>query len=461
MPQYGLGVDEITQKFIGIDNYHFLLDHNSTQNVERHKFFGPIAELGINLFVEITGLSQTHLQYYARHTAIWLFWLVTLLYFYKTSKLLVSHAPSALPATVLFACSPRLFAHAHYNSKDLVFLGLLLFAIYGLIRYQRTHVLRYILISAACIGIATSIRSVGAMFVLIFCIHLFSSSRSFAKLGIFVVVSIGSLYAVYPYLWLHPISGPAHIFLYANQNPWPWQVRFAGNWLQAGNGVWYYVPLAHVITTPIVSLLLFFVFVLRMFRQVIARSFNPEHWLLFNLFLIPFIYMLFAKPYVYNMGRHTLFFQLLIHLPLVYVVHAVWHNFIAKRLVQGAVAITGLSLLAWFGNEMVYFNAIKTSFFKPYSFELDYWNIGGVRAMKHLLKTYPNQELKVYASTDGEKISAQMLAPKCAKRLKFVGKEDAYFHIYFYRYKPIAVDTTTIKYFGAKNEPYLIINKLK
>ena len=70
-----------------------------------------------------------------RHLATFLLFFVSLICFYKIGRDVFKNPWLGLLGTVFLVLSPRIFADAFYNSKDLGFLSGFIIAIYSLFRY--------------------------------------------------------------------------------------------------------------------------------------------------------------------------------------------------------------------------------------------------------------------------------------------------------------------------------------
>ena len=459
MPSFGSPTDEFTQRAIGTENARFIAGHSSVEKLSEHQFFGPIVETPLYLLEQLIYTKDISTKIYLRHSVLFALFISALVVFFKLLKGLTKNDGASFFITLVFACNPRLFAHAHYNSKDTAFLCLLLFGLYCFVQFIQHKNFTSLLLAAVWLGAATSIRLAGA-FILMACISTLAFSlKSYGKpILYFCVLSLLAFIASFPYLWVHPLEGIGQLITYTTQNPYPWEVLFAGKTHLAGAGLWYYVPLSLALSSAIVVLALFLIFFIRALRSIARKNFSIEQLLILQLFALPLLYFMITQPVFYNMGRHTQFMLIPIYLGAGMVLSAVWSNKIAKNTVLGIIALTCLALPVHKGNEMVYFNGIK-SLWKPYSFELDYWTLSAKRAMQDLLKE--ENTVSLYCFDNAVENSLDMLPPAERERIKMNTKDSANFELVFFRETPLQANEKTIFAYGSKNEPYLLVNRLR
>ena len=459
MPNFGSPTDEFTQLAIGMENARFIAGNSEIKKIADHQFFGPIIETPLYLLEQLVYTQDISVKLYLRHSAIFLLFLLGLWVFFKLIKRLTAHEPAAFLGTAALACNPRLFAHAHYNTKDTAFLCFVIFALYLFVKFLQTKEIKPLLFAAIWIGLATSIRLAGAFIGLACLSTLVLAIKNNSKIYFyFVGLSIFSFILAFPYLWVHPFEGILDLLGYTSKNPYPWDVLFAGQMLSKGEGLWYYVPLSLGITISIPVLILFLIYLIRSVKSILKNRFTHEQILLFQVFTLPILYFIFTSPVFYNMGRHTQFMLIPIYIGAATVIAAIWKNAMAKWASVGFLALSFLALPAYQGNEMVYFNGIK-SLWKPYSFEMDYWTISTKNALDDLLED--NEEVKVYTFDAASQNSLNMMPAKDRKRISFTSKDSADYELDFFRDVPLKPTEKTNKSYGAKQEPYLLVNRLK
>lgn len=143
---------------------------------------------------------------------VWLWFMAGLWSLYAISRHLGLSRTLACAATLLLYLSPRFFAHAHYNDKDLVMLCLMLICLWlGLRFLQKMTVPRAVLFSFFG-AMSTNLRIVGLMpwgCICLSAVVLLSVRRqwSWRKIGL-ALVTFFSFLAFYilltPACWSHP-----------------------------------------------------------------------------------------------------------------------------------------------------------------------------------------------------------------------------------------------------------------
>src|SRR5262249_33829983 len=98
---------------------------------------------------------------YLRHALLFSIFLLSISAFYSLAKCLAKNLLSAGIATALFATYPVLFAPAHFNSKDTLFLCLIIFVLYFFYKFTVSAKWRYLICAGIFLGMASTIRLTG------------------------------------------------------------------------------------------------------------------------------------------------------------------------------------------------------------------------------------------------------------------------------------------------------------
>ncbi len=460
MPNYGVPLDEYTQRDIGRINNLYIIGKADIDDLAQHKYFGPVIESTSYLAGQLIYNSDSATKLYLRHGLMFaLFW-VSLIYFKQLAWRLTKHIPAAVITTITLACSPRLFAHAHYNTKDTAFLVLVIIALALLLKYLQLRHVRHLIFAAIWLGVASTIRLAGVFVIMAVLARLFSEeeNRGRAIFGLIIFSTIG-YFITFPYMLANPTQGIKELLTYTSQNPYPWPVFFAGKIWPIAHGIWYYVPLSLAITVAVPIIILFIIFFAVQFVKIIKKRISADELLVFNLFLLPMLYFVLKAPVFYNLGRHSQFLFIPIFLGAAYIISFFWQQVYLRYTTSVILGLSALALPANYANEMVYFNGIKSQFYAPYSFEMDYWTVGAKQAIEDLVAN--KDSVKIYCFTTDTRDCLKILDIKTRQKVHFTSKDSANYELEFFREKPLIKTAKTIKAYGAKNEPYLLVNKLK
>lgn len=135
---YGLSWDEFFQRHYWRIVYLYVFQGDTTLPLYRDRFYGPVIELFLFVITErLLGLVDPQTIYFTRHFLNFFLFCVGVWFFFRLGE---SHFRSwrmGLVGSLLLVLSPRLFADAFYNSKDIPFLSLFILSICTLRLYLR------------------------------------------------------------------------------------------------------------------------------------------------------------------------------------------------------------------------------------------------------------------------------------------------------------------------------------
>jgi len=357
---------------------------------------------------------------------------------------------SMLPV-LMVALWPRMFAEAHYNTKDALFFVLVLLVVDGLDKVWRREKQRWDwgwMGVMGLLGVATTIR-MGGVFVLGWAmlwpvlqglnIHKaevklpISGKTATAEITLsgfsllskndwvwwisggvaFVAGYVGS----YPYLWFTGLSGIQEVIGFAFNNPWQNGALFFGSmgpsrWYLLG---WMVTTLSGLILLP---LLLGAVFsVIQMVKGRLAFALSTANFLL--LILISYIVFTFIKmPVMYDAWRHSLFLLL----PVVVLSARAWSGIYEQLLekprllqlwifgtlyalvgqVEGVFCPNVFAFLSkeenqaqnktevYLGSAQTHFNDLGSKLIERYPMQIDYWHQTNYQALQWVATQLPS-----------------------------------------------------------------------
>ncbi|GAA3997069.1 glycosyltransferase family 39 protein [Hymenobacter fastidiosus] len=227
----------------------------------------------------------------------------------------------ALLGSLLLVLSPRFFAEAFYNGKDVVFMSFFTLAVAGLLWLRQKPTVGRVVVHGLLTALATDIRLQGLLVVLPTLVVLLSlpaphypvGRRALLAVG-YLGAALGGTYAGWPYLWATP---PTELWRAAQQlgnYPWPFTVVYLGQLVPATRLPWHYIPVWLLITTPVAYSALALLGLSSSLTQLIRRRGRGlrsavgqlDAWLALWL-LGPLVLVISRQAVVYDGWRHLYF----------------------------------------------------------------------------------------------------------------------------------------------------------
>ncbi len=447
LDDFGVHLDEMTQRTIGMENNRFLSGRVGFDKVEQHKFFGPIWESVSYLAEQVVFTEPLRTKLLLRRALLWGFFVFGLWRLYVMGlrnngwgmigwgmvekeggmgSLSRLRGGAMLPV-LMVGLWPRMFAEAHYNTKDALFFVLVLLVVDGLDRVWSRGMKRWDwgwFGVMGLLGVATTIR-MGGVFVLgLAMVWPLAKALRYSSENIYDVVrwliwgamafAVGYI-GSYPYLWFTGFDGLKQVLGFVFENPWPHGALFFGSmepsrWYLLG---WMITTLSGLILVPLLfgGSLLF----IESLRGKRSFSFNTVNFLL-SLLLLYLGFVMVKKPVMYDAWRHSLFLLL----PVVVLSARGWvtlwfwslHSSLKRKaltfltglgLIQGLFFVVPDPFIALFydfnrANEhtelgyesgQTYFNGLGHKLIKRYPMQIDYWHQTNYQALEWVGKQLP------------------------------------------------------------------------
>jgi len=421
---YGISWDELTDRQNGQINLKYVgqlvapdlarraASYNDIPALKGHtdNDHGVLFEMlssGVGLLLP-HGDSVAH--YHARHLLIFLFFWVGCLAIYGLAKLRFQSWQWGLLAAVCLVLSPRFFAEAFFNGKDIVFMALFTLAMYTLVRFLHRPTAGRMLLHALATAAAIDVRMPGLLLVgytlLLLLMGSYQSSptlpvRRWLLFGLVYLVATAAFVVVgWPYLWEAPINH----FLAAYQGLSSYaataRVRnlYFGHWF-VHSTPWHYVPVWIVITTPVPYLIAAVTGLIVSLRRLgMARLpvFERQFDLLVLLWLPGALSYIIARHILlYNAWRLVYFVYPAL---LLLAVQGAYQLTVAARrrhrlryaarglLAAGSVGLlsTLLTMIQMHPQEQVYFSFLPPRITERL-FDRDYWGLSYYQGLQWLL----------------------------------------------------------------------------
>jgi hypothetical protein len=428
---YGVSVDEPAQRLIGATNVNHIaqkwhidsLAKNETlaqfpkkldQIIDRD--YGIIFEVPAIVMELVFHIKEERKIYFARHLLTFLFFCGGVFAVYKMAARRFSDWRIGLLAATFLILSPRIFADAFYNSKDLVFLSVFAIAMNTAIGFVIKPNWRSALIHGLACAIAIDTRLMAviipALTIIIIVIKAMKKEVSLKLLlsytALFLLSCAIFVVLFWPFLWDAPLRNFAQAFSNMAKFRWAPEFIFQGKIVSAANLPWYYAPVWIGISTPILYLFFFGVGVLKTFFELAKNHWriwaNPnqlQDLIFLGLLMGPVVAIIVFHSTLYNGWRHIYFiypaFILVATHGLIYL-HQQFRHRIIRIILTMAVLVSCSYTAYWMVRhhplQNIYFNAFAKKWDRQ--FEVDYWGLANKMALEKILKASNEESLKVW-----------------------------------------------------------------
>lgn len=344
--------------------------------------------------------------YILRHYLNFLFFFISVIYFYKILRVFFSREESSI-GMIFYFLMPRIFANSFYNPNDIFFLIFILITFYYAILYLKKDKTKYLFLISIFTALAFNVRIIGIyvyfLFICVYFIKNFFHLKIFNLKFIFVqfFFTFFFIFLITPQLWQDPFYNFFDIFFgqlkYSAINP---DILFANKIYQASNLPWYYLVLWILISIPLIIVFFLFIGLIRLLNFNLLKSALRKYLLIYFSFLCllcPILANLIFKPNIYNGWRQFYFLWPFILIIAIYGINYFFkHKLIYKNLILVITSLSIIYLVYWnikshpFQN--VFYNSIAK--YSNLNFENDYWGLSNLKAYEKILEN-ENGILKV------------------------------------------------------------------
>lgn len=451
---YGISWDESPQRDIGKANVKYLAqtvapflltpEVSKYENLKeiKDKDYGPPFEI-FALLTEITfNIKSEDQVYLLRHVLNFLVFVAGAFGLYLIASRRYQNFWAGLLAVTFLMLSPRIYADAFYNSKDIVFMAAFILALNTLLIFSKKPTIKNTIAHAFFVGLAIDTRISGLILLPASILMFFwraQSTPNIKKISfstiLFGLVAFFTV-AMWPWLWHKPLGHFIQALSGMSKFRLNIDMLFNGEIIQSTNLPWHYAIEWIGITTPPFYLILFFIGTLAVLKKIISSTFAPsdeqkQDILFLVLLLLPILLVILLNSTLYNGWRHLYFIYPLIILVSLKGWVTIWRSkaLLSHRITQAALlAVTIFSTIStsyWMIKnhpmQNIYFNFLAGSN-RHERFDLDYWGLGNKILLEKILAedSSPIIYLQPISSTPIDN-SFRILEPKLRARLKMVG----------------------------------------
>jgi hypothetical protein len=423
-PDFGVSWDEPTQIQLGIQNYRYIVKGDASLLSNLDRFYGPFFEI---LLVRLQGQGEPRQIYLNRHLINFLCFFLGCITFYGFARRIFRNPWIALIGSVFLVLSPRIFADAFYNSKDIPFLVFYTLALLSMLWFIDHPTPLRALGHAAVMAAAITTRLPGvAVLVLTWAglaMEVFSGRASLRRAGMNALINLAATLGLgllfWPVLWSNPLDGLANAFRIMSHFPHASQMLYLGENISSLSPPWHYIPVWMGITTPLVYLIFFGVglgVLLRMLIRPGSAWFSIQRrnaLLILAAFFGPLAAVIVLRSALYDAWRQMFFIYpafLWIGLFGVEWGGALLTRHLPQRaatlLSVGMLAVGVLPVVGWMmahhPYENVYFNRLAGADEKSIrqNFMMDYWGLSYRKGLEYILQVDADAVIPVFAETD-------------------------------------------------------------
>ena len=424
---YGISIDEEFQRFSGFYWLCYVLEFlpfdnvridalNKLNNIQGltlpnpkdFPFYGVVFDLPLAFLETILKIESSKSYFLLRHQATFIIFFISAIYFYLILKLRFKNEVVIFFGLLLYVSSPRIFGDSFYNNKDLIFLSLVTVSLYYFFETINNLTNKNIIFFSFFAALTSALRILGLFLPITFLIFLILQKNSY-KQKIFIsslllILFLLFLILLWPYLWSSPFNNFFYSFNIFSKYIIQIQMLFNGDYIYSNRLPMSYLPVWILITTPLITLLLFiygyFYSLKRLcFRILRVKDDVPfnDFWrgknekndlIVFFIFNSIFFYIILSSTVLYTGWRHLYF----LHSFIIYLgcvgLSLININFKNTKIIFISIGIlilfTFYEIIKYHPFQSLYFNQLvqKT---KKKDFEIDYWGLAGKKFLKEIL----------------------------------------------------------------------------
>ena len=394
-----------------------------SKDMERGSYvsYGVFFDIICAILEDFFKINDTQNIYFLRHFLNFFFFFLSSIFFFKIINLRFKNNFLALVATILYVASPRIFAESFYNCKDIIFMSLVVPALFYGLKSLKNYKVKNIIFFSIFSAIATDVRILGIFLIILFLFFFFIEyleNKKFLKekiktLTILVTSYLFFTYLFWPYLWADPIKNFYSTFNYfKNFDIWNYSVFYLGEFIKGSNLPWHYIFTWIGVTMPLNYLLLFFIGSLIVLSQFFSNfsklDQNSENKLwnnnnqkfdffIFAFLLIPPLTIIAFNSTLYGGWRHLYF----IYPGIIYISsYAIYFLMnLSKRNYKYFLSFALLVSIIFNIKTLIDLHPFQNIFFNSLVknkandlFEVDYWGLGNSEAIKNILKNIKHNQ---------------------------------------------------------------------
>ena len=469
---YGISYDEATSRTNGMVSLNHVLKTSGLEilkaDLELEKFnvpletysdrdYGVAFEMPLAAAERLLALGDVQQQYLFRHLATFLAFMAGVFAVYRLAARRFSSWAWGLIAATMLVASPRFFAEAFYNDKDVVFMACIAIAMNTMVIFLERPSARTLLLHAMATGFAIDVRVMGIFLpVITVCVlgvrvaeRQISPRHAFPAILGYLAATAVVIYAFWPWLWSDPWTNFAQAVSNMSHYRWYGMNHYLGAYIPSTRIPWHYIPVWLGVTTPPLYLGLFLVGCISIAFPMISRrklwldDGGMQDFLFLGIFAGAVLSIIALKSVLYDGWRQLYFIYPAFLMIAVRGMHALWMRTLASpawRWLLGAVIVAALAnTIYWMIGahpfQNVYFNRLAGTNWAS-RFDMDYWGLSNRAALEYILAHDERPVIKVWPVSNTPVLNgAMLLDPASRSRIVLAeGPDDADYLVNNYRF---------------------------
>ena len=257
---YGVNIEEHTQFYSGFYwlNYIFeFFEINSFRDIILENLntiskdkdlpnpaiytYGPVFDVPLAFIDVILKNDESNYFFKYRHFGVFIIFYLSSIIFFKIVLQRFNNFFVSLFGTSLYIFSPRIYGDSFHNNKDIIFLSLVVFAIYFAFKLFKKKKIKYIILFSLVASLATSTRIIGIFLPVSVILFLYLELLNFKHKNnskvIFIIFFLYILFLIlhWPYLWESPIENFIKFILRSKEWVFSYYILFNGKYYLTTN----------------------------------------------------------------------------------------------------------------------------------------------------------------------------------------------------------------------------------
>jgi hypothetical protein len=210
--------------------------------------------------------------------------------------------------------SPRIFVESFVNSKDIIFMSYFIITNYfGYKFYKKKKKKNLFLFSLFC-ALSASLRIIGFVNIIAYSLLIFFDKKNndyYSKIIniLFLSISIFIFYVIVtPVLWEDTIENLKFMLNYSSNIPFVGEQFYLNKFIISNNLPWHYLPMWISLTTPELTVILFFSSTILLFYISLKKKIIDENLIFLIIFIfLPIVLKIILNSPIHNGWRHFFF----------------------------------------------------------------------------------------------------------------------------------------------------------
>ncbi|HEX8426207.1 hypothetical protein [Hymenobacter sp.] len=427
---------------------------------------GPVFEISAILLSYLLTDHDSRSYYLVRHFLVFSVFVLGVWALYRVGRHRFRDWRWGLLGAALLVLSPRFFAEAFYNGKDIVYMAVFALAVFTLLRLLDRPTMGRAIVHGLATALVVDVRVHGLQLLLFTALGLFleyrfnaarplTARRTWKLAGASVGTAGLGILAGWPYLWAWSIPELLLVASHAVRYPWGFTNFYLGEQLLTKDLPWHYIPVWMLITVPLPYSLAAGAGLLSWVRHLwqqgfssYLRTFEGRTDLLLALWLLaPIGVVIMTHTVVYEGWRHLYYIYPAL---LLWAVRGFWaltkltrnrtNGRLVARTVLGVAALetahTAVRMVQMHPHANVYFSFLPGATAEQL-FERDYWCLAYRQGLEWVLAHDTASDVTVNAFWHYPLYNNSLiLKPEQRRRVRYTPGNTARYYLAGYRWHP-------------------------